>query len=96
MHKIKINGQLIKDKRLSLGLSRDELNQIYRAENGVDLPILTDEIRSVMDRRLASEDQIAQAETVYGMKAMFQTQEQSGMNDEQWAEYTAAQREAND
>ncbi len=75
---------------------RDELNPVYREENGVDLPILTDEIRSVMDRMLASEDQIAQAETVYGMKAMFQTQEQSGMNDEQWAEYTAAQREAND
>ena len=31
MNKIKINGQLIKDKRLSLGLSRDELNQILVA-----------------------------------------------------------------
>ena len=31
MNKITINGQLIKDKRLSLGLSRDELNQILVA-----------------------------------------------------------------
>ena len=73
---------------------RDELNQLYRDENGVDLPILTNEVKSVMDRMLASKEQIAQAETVYGMKAMFQTQEQSGMNNAEWAEYTEAKRVA--
>jgi len=73
---------------------RDELNVIYRKENGQDLPILTDEIRSVMDRMLASQEQITQAEEIYGMKAMFQTQEQSGMDDATWNEYTQAMQAA--
>ena len=75
---------------------RDELNAIYRKENGQDLPILTDEIRGVMDRMLATEEQITQAEEIYGMKAMFQTQEQSGMDDATWTEYTKAMQEAED
>ena len=75
---------------------RDELNVIYRKENGQDLPILTDEIRGVMDRMLATEEQITQAEEIYGMKAMFQTQEQSGMDDATWNEYTQAMQEAED
>ena len=75
---------------------RDELNVIYRKENGVDLPILTDEVRGVMDRMLASEEQITQAQEIYGMKAMFATQEQSGMDDATWQEYTAAIQKAQD
>ena len=75
---------------------RDELNVIYRKENGQDLPILTDEIRGVMDRMLASQEQITQAEEIYGMKAMFQTQEQSGMDDATWNEYTQAMQKAED
>ena len=75
---------------------RDELNVIYRKENGQDLPILTDEIRGVMDRMLATEEQITQAEEVYGMKAMFQTQEQSGMDDATWNKYTQAMQAAED
>ena len=75
---------------------RDELNVIYRKENGQDLPILTDEIRGVMDRMIATEEQITQAENIYGMKAMFQTQEQSGMDDATWNEYTQAMQAAED
>lgn len=75
---------------------RDELNAIYRAENGQDLPILTDEIRSVMDRMLASEEQIQQAEQINNMKGMFQTQEQSGMDDATWAAYQEMLKEATD
>ena len=70
------------------------LNDLYRRETGQDLPVLTNEVRSVMDRMLATDEQIIQAEQIYDMKAMFQTQEQSGMNDVQWAEYTAALNEA--
>ena len=73
---------------------RDDLNKLYRGENGTDLPILTDEIRSVMDRMIASTEQISQAEEIYGMKAMFQTQEQSGMDDATWNEYTKTMQEA--
>ena len=70
------------------------LNQLYRKETGKDLPILTNEIREVMDRMLATNEQIVQAEQIYELKAMFETQEQSGMNDAEWAEYTAALNEA--
>ena len=79
---------------------RGELNDLYKAENGVDLPILTDEIRGVMDRMLASEQEIMQSQKIYNMKPMFETQASSGMNDAEWAEYTKniqqAQEEAID
>jgi len=73
---------------------RDELNAIYRAENGADLPILTGEVRQVMDRMLASEEQIQQAQQVRNMMPTFQSQEQSGMSDAEWAAYQDMLREA--
>lgn len=73
---------------------RDELNQIYRQENGEDLPILTGEVRQVMDRMLASEEQIKQSEAVNSMVPMYQTQQESGMPDEEWAAYQAMMAEA--
>lgn len=73
---------------------RDELNQIYRQENGEDLPILTGEVRQVMDRMLASEEQIKQSEAVNSMVPMYQTQQESGMSDEEWAGYQAMMAEA--
>jgi hypothetical protein len=75
---------------------RDELNVIYRQEHGEDLPILTGEVRQVMDRMLASEEQIVQAQTVRGMSPFYQTQEASGMDDATWAAYQAMAKEAQD
>lgn len=75
---------------------RDELNVIYRQEHGEDLPILTGEVRHVMDRMLASEEQIVQAQTVRGMSPFYQTQEASGMDDATWAAYQAMSKEAQD
>ena len=75
---------------------KDELNTIYKKENGVDLPILNDEIRGVMDRMIASEEAIAQANLVFEMKPLFETQESSGMSNEEWADYTKTRREADD
>lgn len=75
---------------------RDDLNAIYRREFGKDLPILTPEVRQVFDRMLATDEQIARAQAVRGMKAMFQTQEQSGMNDAEWAAYQALEQDATD
>ena len=72
------------------------LNELYKRETGKDLPILTNDVRSVMDRMLATDEQIVQANLIYDMKAMYQTQEQSGMNDAEWAEYTATLQEAED
>lgn len=73
-----------------------ELNDIYRREFGEDLPILTDEIRGVMGRMLASEAQIKRAEAVNEMKPQFQTQAESGMDDARWAAYQAMIQEAHD
>jgi hypothetical protein len=75
---------------------RDDLNALYREENGRDLPILTGEVRGVMDRMLASEDQIKQAEAVRNMAAMFQTQEEAQMDDAAWAAYQQMMQEARD
>lgn len=75
---------------------RDELNVIYRREFGEDLPILTPEVRGVMDRMLASEKQIKYAESVNNMTPLFLTQEQSGYDDARWAAYQAMVQEAHD
>lgn len=75
---------------------RDDLNTIYRQEHGEDLPILTGEVRQVMDRMLASDKQIEQAEKVRGMAPLFSTQQEANMNDEEWAAYQDLQREAHE
>ena len=71
-----------------------KVNKAYKSETGKDLPILTDEVRNVMDRMLAVDEDIVQANEIYDMKGMYQTQEQSGMNDAEWSAYTAALQEA--
>jgi len=73
---------------------RDELNAIYRREYGQDLPIMTGEVRQVMDRMLASERQIREAEAIREMKPMFLTQEESGMDDATWKAYQDMVEEA--
>ena len=73
---------------------RDDLNAIYRQEHGTDLPILTGEVRQVMDRMLATSEQIKQTETVRNMVPIFQTKEQSGMDDSEWAAYQEMSQEA--
>ena len=72
------------------------LNELYKRETGKDLPMLTKEVRDVMDRMLATDEQIVQANLMYDLKALFETQESSGMNDAEWAQYTAALQEAED
>jgi ElaB/YqjD/DUF883 family membrane-anchored ribosome-binding protein len=75
---------------------RDELNATYKAQFGRDLPMMNSEIRLVMDRMLATDEQIARAQAVRGMKVMFQTQEQSGMPDAEWAALKILEQEATD
>lgn len=73
---------------------RDDLNTIYRKQHGEDLPIMTGEVRDVMDRMLASDEQIKRAETVRNMEPIFRTQAESEMPPEQWAAYQALRDEA--
>ena len=75
---------------------REKLNDTYKAEHGEDLPILTGEVRQVMDRMLASEEDILHAEMVRDMTPVFQTQEQSGMDDGMWTAYKGLHQEAHD
>ena len=75
---------------------KEELNVIYRQEHGEDLPIMTGEVKQVMDRMLASEEQINEAQTVRNMTPIYQTQAQSGMDDATWAAYQAMAKEAQD
>jgi hypothetical protein len=78
---------------------RDDLNKIYRREFGKDLPVLTDEVRGVMDRMLASEDQIKRKQAMMQMVPMFLTQEEAteqGMDDVTYAAYQAMNKEAED
>lgn len=75
---------------------REELNDAYKQENGTDLPILTGEVREVMDRMLASEEDIRLAEQVQSMKPLFDERALTQMTAEQVEEYQAAQQEAHD
>jgi hypothetical protein len=62
-------------------------NTLYKDQFGEELPPLTDEVRRVMDRMLATEEQIRSTAEARDMKAMFQTQEEAGVSDAAWAEY---------
>jgi len=73
---------------------RGELNEAYRKQFGTDLPILTGEVRQVMDRMLASEEQIKRAQEAREMKPRFQTQEEAGVSDAEWAQYQQALADA--
>jgi hypothetical protein len=75
---------------------RDDLNTIYRREFGRDLPILTNEVRQVMDRMLASEEQIRRYQAVQSMAPHFQTQEEANMDDATWAAYVQMNEEADE
>jgi len=75
---------------------RGKLNDDYRARYGRDLPILTGEVRQVFDRWMAAEDTITHTETMREMKGVWQTREESPLNDAEWAEYQEKQQSAHD
>ncbi|MDR3798423.1 MAG: hypothetical protein P4K93_09735 [Terracidiphilus sp.] len=75
---------------------RDDINTIYRREHGTDLPIMTGEVRDVMDRMLASEEQIREHEAIENMVPMFKNAKDAGMTTDEWAAYQDLHREASD
>ena len=84
-------GQFIKRIYISI---RDDLNAIYKQEFGTDLPMMTGKIRRVMDRIIATDEQIRSAEERRNMENIFRDQELSGMDDAQWASYQQMRAEA--
>lgn len=57
---------------------------------------LTDEVRSVFDRMLASEEQIKNAETSRAYQPLFDSAEKAGMTQEEWAAYQELGRESSE
>ena len=57
---------------------------------------LTQEVRQVFDRMLATDDAINQAQQVRGMMSLFASMDEAGMNVEEYAAYLADDEEATD
>jgi GNAT superfamily N-acetyltransferase len=57
---------------------------------------LTDDVRAVMDRMVATDEQIAVAEAARRFAPIFQTAEQAGMTADEWGAYQAEHQQATD
>lgn len=55
---------------------------------------LSDDVRGVMDRMLASDTQIAQAQELANFEAVYKSAEEAGMSVEEWTKYQTANAEA--
>ena len=53
---------------------------------------LSDEVRAVFDRMLATDEQIQLAEQMSGYEAIYKTADEAGMTPEEWADYQAKHR----
>lgn len=85
----------------SLGLQsafqrfRSWLVSVYKTLAGLNVQ-LTDDVRAVFGRMLASEQAITEAESARAMGPLFQTPEQAGMTPEEFADYQALGARATD
>lgn len=61
---------------------------VYKALKGLDVD-LSDEVRQVMDRMLATDDAIAEAEMAREMGPLFDSPEQAGMTSAEYRDYQA-------
>lgn len=72
---------------------RSWLVNIYRELRNLNVE-LNDEIRSVFDRMLASDNMIVEAEIMRGMRPMFDNAEDAGMSEQEWISYQELGAEA--
>lgn len=72
---------------------REEIAAIYKKQFGTELPPISEEVRRVLDRMIASDVALEQAEATNGLKALFD-QKPDGMSDEDWKEMMLARDEA--
>lgn len=72
---------------------RSWLLNVYKSLGALNVD-LTPEVKGVMDRMLASEDSIKEAEAVRGYDPLFKSAEAAGMTPEVWAEYQSLGSEA--
>ncbi|API59642.1 hypothetical protein BSL82_10190 [Tardibacter chloracetimidivorans] len=59
---------------------------VYRRAANLNVTV-SPSVRGVMDRMLASADEIAEAENARSMMPLFENREQSGMTEDQWRDY---------
>lgn len=71
------------------------LVSVYKTLAGLNVD-LTDDVRAVMSRMLASDEAIQQAQDARNMGPLFQTPEQAGMTPEEYADYQALGQRATD
>ncbi|HCZ49063.1 MAG TPA: hypothetical protein DCZ11_08655 [Gammaproteobacteria bacterium] len=71
------------------------LKQIYRTLRGLDVE-LTADVRGVMDRMLASDEAIAEAEALRAMGPLFRSAEQAGMTLKEFEAYQALGKKPTD
>ena len=64
---------------------------VYKSLTALDVQ-LTDEVRGVFDRLIATNDEILAAEAARGYTAMFQTAEEMGATQAEWQAYQAQQQ----
>lgn len=72
---------------------RSWLKQIYKSISALNVT-LTDEVRGVMDRMLATDEQIQSAEAAAGYMPLFETAEAAGMTPDQFLAYQRQAEEA--
>lgn len=82
--------------RRAYGTIVGEINARYRALFGHDLPSLTPEVRAVMGRMFASEQEVEHSVLADDLSTTFASQEESGLDDAAWAEHQALAEEAKD
>ncbi len=68
---------------------------VYKNLRNLDVE-LTDEVRGVMDRMLATDTQIEEAQAAMNLRPMFASAEEAGLTEAEFAEYQAQHREAVD
>lgn len=89
-------ARVAKWMRQVYGTIQGEINAKYRALFGEDLPALTDEVRAVMGRMLASEQSVEEASAVQSMADSFESQAQAGMDDLAWQHHEQVAQQARD
>lgn len=65
---------------------RDWLKQVYESLTSLDVE-LTDDVRAVYGRMLATDEAIAETEQLNGMHPLFESAEQMGVDDQSFASY---------
>lgn len=72
------------------GMTAGQRSAQYRKEFGEDLPDISPELRRVLDRMVAAQDMVKQAEAAESLRPLFDTKP-DGMSDEDWEQFLSDQ-----